>query len=124
MANTNSSPSSIPSIRTATRLVRQWGNQVHLVNVEASGYEYQGVRAAKAASIFGSPRMWRTENCADVYAGSMFQACILGSSWGYPNQSRSESPDETRISRSSLVPPAKKFELKQGSRDQITFKGR
>jgi hypothetical protein len=23
--------------------VRQWRNQVHLVNVEANGYEYQGV---------------------------------------------------------------------------------
>jgi hypothetical protein len=49
--NTNSSISSIPSIRTGTRLVRQWGDQVHLVNVEASGYEYQGVRYQSLSEI-------------------------------------------------------------------------
>ena len=49
--NTNSSVSSIPSIRTGTRLVRQWGDQVHLVNVEASGYEYQGVRYQSLSEI-------------------------------------------------------------------------
>ena len=49
--NTNSSISSIPSIRAGTRLVRQWGDQVHLVNVEASGYEYQGVRYQSLSEI-------------------------------------------------------------------------
>jgi len=40
--NSDAAVSSIPSIRPGTRLVRQWGDQVHLVNVEAGGYEYQG----------------------------------------------------------------------------------
>jgi hypothetical protein len=31
-----------PRIRPGTRLVRQWGDQVHLVNVQTNGYEYQG----------------------------------------------------------------------------------
>ena len=31
-----------PRIRPGTRLVRQWGDRVHLVNVETNGYEYQG----------------------------------------------------------------------------------
>jgi hypothetical protein len=49
-ANSNS-VSSIPSIRPGTRLVRQWGDQVHLVNVEASGYEYQGARYHSLSEI-------------------------------------------------------------------------
>lgn len=31
-----------PRIRPGTRLVRQWGDQVHLVSVQTNGYEYQG----------------------------------------------------------------------------------
>jgi len=37
--------------RPGTRLVRQWGDQVHLVNVETSGYEYQGARYKSLSEI-------------------------------------------------------------------------
>jgi DUF2924 family protein len=50
-ANPKSAISSVPSIRPGTRLVRQWGDQVHLVNVEASGYEYLGARYKNLSEI-------------------------------------------------------------------------
>jgi Protein of unknown function (DUF2924) len=40
-----------PHIRPGTRLVRQWGDQVHLVNVETKGYEYQGTRYKSLSEI-------------------------------------------------------------------------
>jgi plasmid stabilization system protein ParE len=40
-----------PRIRPGTRLVRQWGDRVHLVNVEARGYEYQGTRYRSLSEI-------------------------------------------------------------------------
>jgi len=40
-----------PDIKPGTRLVRQWRNQVHVVNVEAKGYEYQGVRHRSLSEI-------------------------------------------------------------------------
>jgi hypothetical protein len=49
-----SSESAIPSaphIRPGTRLVRQWRDQVHLVNVEANGYEYRGARYRSLSEI-------------------------------------------------------------------------
>lgn len=49
--NSDVAVSSIPSIRPGTRLVRQWGDQVHLVNVEANGYEYQGARYQSLSGI-------------------------------------------------------------------------
>jgi hypothetical protein len=49
--NSNSAVSSIPSIKSGTCLVRQWGDQVHLVNVEASGYEHQGARYKSLSEI-------------------------------------------------------------------------
>ena len=42
---------SAPQIRPGTRLVRQWRDQVHLVNVEANGYEYQGARYRSLSEI-------------------------------------------------------------------------
>ena len=42
---------SIPGLKPGTRLVRQWRDQVHLVNVEASGYEYQGARYQSLSEI-------------------------------------------------------------------------
>ena len=48
------SDSTIPSarqIRPGTRLVRQWRDQVHLVNVEANFYEYQGARYRSLSEI-------------------------------------------------------------------------
>jgi hypothetical protein len=49
--NSNSTVPSIPSVKPGTRLVRQWGDQVHLVNVEARGYEYQGARYQSLSEI-------------------------------------------------------------------------
>jgi Protein of unknown function (DUF2924) len=40
-----------PRIRPGTRLVRQWGDRVHLVNVEIQGYEYQGTRYQSLSEI-------------------------------------------------------------------------
>jgi Protein of unknown function (DUF2924) len=40
-----------PQLRPGTRLVRQWRDQVHLVNVEAKGYEYQGARYHSLSEI-------------------------------------------------------------------------
>jgi hypothetical protein len=40
-----------PRLRPGTRLVRQWGDQVHLVNVQTNGYEYQGARYQSLSEI-------------------------------------------------------------------------
>ena len=40
-----------PRIRPGTRLVRQWGDRVHLVNVESNGYEYRGARYQSLSEI-------------------------------------------------------------------------
>ena len=39
------------AMRPGTRLVRQWGDQVHLVNVHSNGYEYQGRRYRSLSEI-------------------------------------------------------------------------
>jgi hypothetical protein len=43
--------SSVPKIHPGTRLVREWQNQVHLVNVETGGYDYRGVRYRSLSEI-------------------------------------------------------------------------
>jgi hypothetical protein len=40
-----------PSMKPGTRLVRQWGDRVHLVNVRTNGYEYQGTRYRSLSEI-------------------------------------------------------------------------
>jgi hypothetical protein len=40
-----------PHMRPGTRLVRQWGDRVHLVSVESNGYEYQGARYRSLSQI-------------------------------------------------------------------------
>jgi hypothetical protein len=40
-----------PRIKAGTRLVRQWKKQVHVVEVEAEGYEYKGVRYQSLSEI-------------------------------------------------------------------------
>ena len=40
-----------PRVRPGTRLVRQWGDQVHLVHVHVNGYEYQGTRYRSLSEI-------------------------------------------------------------------------
>ena len=42
---------SIPAFKPGTRLVRKWRDQVHLVNVESNGYEYQGSRYQSLSEI-------------------------------------------------------------------------
>src|ERR1700733_513670 len=49
--DSDSAISSVPQIRPGTRLVRQWRDEVHLVNVEADFYEYQGVRYQSLSEI-------------------------------------------------------------------------
>jgi hypothetical protein len=49
--NSESIIPSAPSLKPGTRLVRQWRDQVHLVNVEAKGYEYQGARYQSLSEI-------------------------------------------------------------------------
>ena len=49
--NPNLKTSSAPNIQPGTRLVREWQNQVHLVNVEAKGYEYRGARYQSLSEI-------------------------------------------------------------------------
>lgn len=41
----------VPPIKPGTRLVRQWRDEVHLVNVEANGYEYQGAKYQNLSEI-------------------------------------------------------------------------
>jgi Protein of unknown function (DUF2924) len=50
-ANSSGTIPSIPALKPGTRLVRQWRDQVYLVNVEASGYEYQGARYQSLSEI-------------------------------------------------------------------------
>jgi hypothetical protein len=43
--------SNCPSIKAGTRLVRQWKEQVHVVEVETEGYEYRGARYENLSEI-------------------------------------------------------------------------
>ena len=49
--DSNSLIPSDPGIKPGTRLVRQWRDQVHLVNVAARGYEYQGTRSRSLSQV-------------------------------------------------------------------------
>ncbi len=49
--DSHSEISSTPQLRPGTRLVRQWRDHVHLVNVEANFYEYQGGRYQSLSEI-------------------------------------------------------------------------
>ncbi len=40
-----------PTLKPGTRLVREWRDEVHRVNVEASGYEYKGDRYKSLSQI-------------------------------------------------------------------------
>src|ERR1039458_4250707 len=42
---------SAPNLGPGTRLVREWRDQVHLVNVEDNGYEYHGARYQSLSEI-------------------------------------------------------------------------
>jgi hypothetical protein len=49
--NSNPRISSARTIPPGTRLVREWQNQVHLVNVETKAYEYRGTRYQSLSEI-------------------------------------------------------------------------
>ena len=42
---------SVPRIKPGTRLIRQWRDQVHVVTVEETGYEYKGGRYQSLSQI-------------------------------------------------------------------------
>jgi hypothetical protein len=50
-ADPNAAVSNRPPIKAGTRLVRQWKEQVHVVEVEAEGYEYRGARYENLSEI-------------------------------------------------------------------------
>jgi hypothetical protein len=50
-ADPNAVVSNRPSIKPGTRLVRQWKEQVHVVEVETKGYEYRGARYDNLSEI-------------------------------------------------------------------------
>jgi hypothetical protein len=49
--NSNANVSQRPAIKPGTRLIRQWNNQVHIVNVEEGNYEYRGSRYESLSEI-------------------------------------------------------------------------
>ena len=50
-ANPDVAVSTRPSIKSGTRLVRQWKEQVHVVEVEPEGYKYKGARYESLSEI-------------------------------------------------------------------------
>jgi hypothetical protein len=50
-ADPNAVVSNRPPVKAGTRLVRQWKEQVHVVEVEAEGYEYRGARYENLSEI-------------------------------------------------------------------------
>jgi hypothetical protein len=49
--NSNSRVSQRPTIKPGTRFIRQWKDQVHVVNVEEGSYEYRGARYESLSEI-------------------------------------------------------------------------
>jgi hypothetical protein len=50
-SNSNKSVSNGNSVKPGTRLIRQWKDQVHVVNVEEGRYEYRGSRYQSLSEI-------------------------------------------------------------------------
>ena len=50
-ANPNATVSSRPPIKPGTRLVREWKQQVHTVEVDAEGYQYKGAHYESLSEI-------------------------------------------------------------------------
>jgi Protein of unknown function (DUF2924) len=50
-ANPNAIVSNRSPIKPGTRLVREWREQVHVVEVEAKGYQYKGTRYESLSEI-------------------------------------------------------------------------
>ncbi len=49
--NSNGPDSQRPAIKPGTRLIRQWKNQIYIVNVEEGNYEYRGARYESLSEI-------------------------------------------------------------------------
>jgi hypothetical protein len=49
--NSDGPVSQRPAIKPGTRLIRQWKDQVHIVNVEEKNYEYRGARYESLSEI-------------------------------------------------------------------------
>jgi len=49
--NSNARVSQRPTIKPGTRFIRQWKDQVHVVNVEEGNYEYRGARYDSLSEI-------------------------------------------------------------------------
>ena len=64
----------VPAMKPGTRLVRQWRNEVHLVNVEANGYEYRGIRYQSLSEI------------ARLITGTRWSGPYVLRNQGFPNQ--------------------------------------
>lgn len=47
----NEMTTTVPKLRPGTRLVRQWRDQVHLVNIDDQGFEYHGNRYSSLSEI-------------------------------------------------------------------------
>jgi hypothetical protein len=50
-ANPDAALSAVPSLKPGTRLVRGWGNKVHIVEVDERGYRYEGGRYTSLSEI-------------------------------------------------------------------------
>jgi len=50
-ANPTAAVSTRPSIKPGTRLVRQWKQQVHVVEADAEGYQYKGSRYESLSQV-------------------------------------------------------------------------
>jgi hypothetical protein len=50
-ANPNAAVSTRPLIKPGTRLLRQWKDQVHVVEVASEGYQYKGARYESLSEI-------------------------------------------------------------------------
>jgi DUF2924 family protein len=50
-SNPDAMVSTRPPIKSGTRLVRQWKDQVHVVEVEPEGYQYKGARYKSLSEI-------------------------------------------------------------------------
>jgi Protein of unknown function (DUF2924) len=50
-ANPNATVSTRPLIKSGTRLLRQWKDQVHVVEVAPEGYQYKGARYESLSEI-------------------------------------------------------------------------
>jgi hypothetical protein len=68
-----------PAIKPGSRLVRQWKEKVHVVEVEADGYEYKGTRYESLSEI------------ARLITGTRWSGPLFFGLHAKPSQSRQEA---------------------------------